>query len=58
MTYDPTENRTGETFVDDRTPEEKAAGIAKMRAWLDNLPPSLAKLYADLKRMDKGQPRR
>lgn len=47
-----------DTYVDDRTPEERAAGRAKMRAWLDNLPPPLAKIYADLKRMDpKGFPR-
>lgn len=44
--------------VDDRTPEEKAASRARIRAWLDNLPPPIAKFYADLKRMDpKGQPR-
>jgi hypothetical protein len=44
--------------LDDRSPEEKAAGVAKMRAWLDNLPPPLAKMYEDLKRLDpKGQPR-
>jgi hypothetical protein len=45
-------------LMDDRTPEEKAAGRAKIRAWLDNLPPPLAKMYQDLKRLDpKGQPR-
>lgn len=44
--------------LDDRTPEEKAAGVARMRAWLDNLPPPLARIYADIKRMDpKWQPR-
>lgn len=44
--------------ADDRTPEEKAASRARIRAWLDSLPPPIAKLYADLKRLDpKGQPR-
>jgi hypothetical protein len=38
--------------VDDRTDEEKAAGRAKVRAWLDNLPPNLKRIYEDAKRLD------
>lgn len=44
--------------VDDRTDEEKAAGRAKVRAWLANLPPNIAEFYQELRRIDpKGQRR-
>lgn len=47
-----------DTYVDDRTPEEREAGIARMTAWLQTLPPDLAKMWNDLRRMDpKGFPR-
>jgi hypothetical protein len=58
MTATDREHGVASAEVDDRSPEEKAAGRAKIRAWLDNLPPPIAKVYQDLKRLDpKGQPR-
>lgn len=42
----------------ERTQEEREAGVAKIRAWLANLPPSVKKIYEDLRRIDpKGQRR-
>jgi hypothetical protein len=44
--------------VEDRTPKERAASIAKMRAWLENLPPQIRKIYEDLRRDDAHGRRR
>ncbi len=40
------------------TEQRDPLGVARMRRWLDTLPPPLAKLYAELKAMDpKGAKR-
>ncbi|MGK3981364.1 hypothetical protein WMF38_57735 [Sorangium sp. So ce118] len=45
-------------MVGDGEDPERDVRRARIRAWLANLPPPLAKLYEDLKRLDpKGQPR-
>jgi hypothetical protein len=47
-----------DTVVDVRSAAEREAGIERMRRWLNNLPPDLAKFYEDLRRLDpKGKPR-
>jgi hypothetical protein len=56
-TASPTETPERSSSVPSITYTEE--GVARMTAWLKNLPPDLAKFYDDLKRMDpKGQPRR
>ena len=43
---------------DERDDAARAENKARMRAWLENLPPDLAEIYQELRRIDpKGQRR-